>query len=626
MTPEEIVLLVESVAKKRLDAWNWYSLYRRVDKIYKEPDYPDYYSCYGMCIELMECNRYHAEKGVFPAKLFRHKSPSQTEEEFTYVKNNYKQVTLPVFIDYVNTISMAFNEGNYSISYQQDDDTYRESSLQQYLEEEIDVLNSLFNYIKFILPTVKTIDANGVIAVKNFFPVEVNESGEVVVSSTELNRPQPIYYDCSRVIAYKDEEYCLIETTPSEYKKDKKKKSTEILTYEFYDLNNVYYIHYDVHKKRTELILYDKHEWGRLPVTKLKGVPKVVDSEVVWQSPFSFATDILDIVAVNNSTLDIATKKCAYPIRVYVGRPCLFEYKDKEGSISVCSNGQCYDSVLAHNIQCPSCGGTGLKDRFSPLHDYILNAGDSLTSADHKAAAKPFEYVSPSSEILKFLEDNISKNEEKARMILHIHNSNSVIQGTENLTATGMGLEQKSKYAFVKTHSDQMFDIWRFIVDAIGWYRYKTAYKPPTITSPNTFDFNTEWDYINEISAAIRSGLAPVMIHELMIRYLKSYFFTEETTTRAFKLVIATDKLLGLSQIDISTYQNKGLVAGWEIVIHNSALSLIDDLFKANPNFFEQEILMQEQQLIDLAKKTETENKPVQNTQDVIGSLLNQTA
>lgn len=627
MEQKEVIDFITSVIAKRKTKWNssqFLSL-KKDSKEYKDADYPDYHPTYKLAIELAEANRYHAEKGVFPSRLFTAKSPYQTDDELSYVRNNYKQVTLPIAVDFIKTISRAFNEGNYSITYAEDTPQYKEKTLQDYLETGIYTYGSLENFVKFLLPTIKTIDANGVIVVKPYLPVMVNADNETVIDSSELNEPQPYFYDCSKVIAYKEEEFCLVETTG--YNSYNSKNLPTVYTYELYDTENIWVIQYDSkanEKTAVKVDLYYNHAWGILPAIKIKGIPRIIDSEVVWQSEFSFATDILDLIAIDNSTLNIAKQKCAYPVRVYEGKKCQFQYecKDEAHTISTCDNGKVFDTVLEKYINCPSCQGIGLTDRFSPLHDFIVEPNSKLD--DTTSGTKvPFQYVSPSSEILKFLEDSIAKNEERARKILHIQNSNSVIKGTENLTATGMTLGDKSTSAFIKPISDQMFDIWQFLIDAIGWMRYKEAYTPPVISKPKSFDFNTEYDYIQEISEASKAGLPPVMIHAIIVRYLKSHFFTEDRIAKAFNLVIAADRLIGLSADDITIGMGKGAIATWEKIIHDSALTLISDLEATNAKFLEQPIEKQVEDLKTKAKEIQDANKPVTNTQNVISSVLN---
>lgn len=613
--------LIESVIEKRKPKWQHkvYEIFKKEPKV-KVDDLPEYYPAYKPAVEMALQNRCHAEKGVFPAALFLEKSPYQKQDEFDWIKGTYKQVTLEYGVDYISTTSRAFNDGNYSIKYEEDDSSFKDDSLQNYLETGINVFGSLELYMKSLIPTIKGIDAMGVICIRPDFIFELNKEGERVISPTELNEPQPVYYESYRVVGFKEEDYCIIETT-SEQTKD------GIFTFEIYDRMNIWNVEYDSLSTKSKnekftISLYYAHDWEQLPVQRLKGIPRLINGEILWQSPLSFAADILDIIAIDNTTLNISKYKCAFPTRVMDGRPCLFEYKDKEEQVSVCGGrGIVYDSVLGREITCPNCHGLGMVDRFSPARDYIVNTGDKL-DPEKRTSGKPFYYESPDPAILEYLENAISKNDAKARKFLHLHTSNSQVKGTEDMSVTGMSLDNKAMYAFIKPISDQMFELWGFIIDAIGWMRYGKAYNKPAIKKPFSFDFKTEYDYINEISAAAAAGLPPVMIHTIIINYLKSHFYSESMTSKAFDLIIEADRLIGLSNDEIAFEMNKGLVAGWEKIIHTSGITLIHNLVSKNGGFLDQDITKQVEQLIEAAKAIETANKPATPTQSIVDSIL----
>ena len=62
----------------------------------KEKKRINYNTNYLTKVELMERIKYHAELGMFPEKIFVAKARRLTAEELNYIRENYKQVTLPV--------------------------------------------------------------------------------------------------------------------------------------------------------------------------------------------------------------------------------------------------------------------------------------------------------------------------------------------------------------------------------------------------------------------------------------------------------------------------------------------------------------------------------------------------
>jgi len=98
---------------------------------------PIFYPSYPVITDYAERIAIHAEVGKFPDRLFLERSPNQEEKEFQYVKKNYKQVTLPVFVDYISTITRPFHDANWNIDYVEDVDKFKEFPFQEYVDKQI---------------------------------------------------------------------------------------------------------------------------------------------------------------------------------------------------------------------------------------------------------------------------------------------------------------------------------------------------------------------------------------------------------------------------------------------------------------------------------------------------------
>ncbi|MFI5404908.1 MAG: hypothetical protein ACHQ1D_00195 [Nitrososphaerales archaeon] len=560
---------------------------------------PVFNKTYPITTDYMERISYHAEIGKFPEKLFASRSPNQEEKEWKYNKENYKQVTLPVFIDYMSTITRPFHDSNWSIDYEPDADKFNEYPFQTYVESEIDIHGSVENYVKFILSQRKAVDANGIIAIKPHEIFTKQEGEELIVDPDKMTEPVPVYYSCKQIVSEIINKYYMVmlnDKSMVEYFGQKQKKGYK---FEFYDDQNIWlieqtgkFIDYTFN-----LSVYFNHEWNRVPATKLKGVPQIIENSIIWQSPFLYVTDILDLVALNSSNLQLSINNSCYPYRVMIGDVC--EWKDMEGN--ECRDGKILDKDN-HLRDCESCNGTGLRSRISPLGTMLLKPKTRLEDGDSAFTQKPLEYISPEVHTLEFLLKKISLDEEKARKILHIQTSNTVVKGSENLTATGMSLDMKALYAFVKTISDQTFSIWEFILEAIGFMRYGNDFKKPRFTYPTTFDFVTEEDIIAQLKAAVDGGLPPFVIHSIIYRYLQTLYFNDQTTANIFNLIVRTDRLLTLSNEQVALKVARGTVHDWEEILHTSAINFVNELIDENPKFLEQDLPIQKEQLIAKAK------------------------
>lgn len=565
---------------------------------------PDYYEGYEEGVENYEAIRVHSEKNCFPARLFANRAPNQTEEAARWIKDNYKNVTLPVFMDFYNTVLRCTHDQNWSISFQNEKDVYVEADLtfEKYLANGIKEHGSIETFFKQVMFALQLKDAMGVIAVKPHHIPLVEVEGEIFIDSTRLIEPQPYYYTSKQVVGY-EEDYCLIETNEKsmvEYYGSMKEKGR---VYEFYDNENIW-ICRQVGKyvdNQFEIGLYFNHGWGQKPVTRLRGVPTIDDGRIIYQSPFLFAVDLLDLVAQNSAYKQASIAKCVFPATVMLGDICEFE---ENGSI--CNDGFISwndDNGEYHSKKCPNCNGVGLVSRLGALETMLIKPEvRGQNESELRSSQEPLKYISPEVHTLEFLEETIEKTEQKARKILHLQTSNTIIKGYEEMTATGMSLDMKAAFAFIMPIAQTAFENFEFIINAIGWMRYKEDFVKPIINYPQTFDIGTEKDILTTISFMVKNEVPNVLIHAEIFRYLKSVFYTDEKTTAIYQLLIASDRLLTLGGADVIVKHSKGLVEDWEVVLHDSFMSFVSDLMLQDENFLQKPIEEQIKQLQDYAK------------------------
>ena len=545
----------------------------------------------------------HAIKGKFPAELFQHRSPNQTQKEAEYIEKNFKQHTLPVFVDYLSTITRPFGDGNWSIKYKDEADEFKSNSFKSYVESGIPIYGSLEQFVKFILPTIKSIDANGFIGVRpRYIDYLEDTTGELKVDDTKLFEPTIFYYKSKQVIDFTDDYVLFLSEEHSIVDYEGKRKSVGSI-YELYTKEAVYFF-VQIGKKidnTFELRPFYQHNLGYIPAHQLMGIPRIDDDKILWQSPFIYSTDLLDLVLVNSNWLQASINKCVFPNVVMYGSPC--EFRDSEGH--ACNAG----TILIDGVEktCSSCNGSGLKSRLSPLGTLLINPATKFDAGEVNATQDPLRFVSPDVTTLEFLRDKISEDTDKARKILHLQTSNSDVKGSENLTATGVAIDAKAMYSFVKPISDQIFTLYEFCLKTIGKERYGVNFEAPELTYPKTFDFKSAEDYLNDIGNAIKNNLPPSFIQTILLQYINAFYGDNVDTTSIFKLVSETDRLFGFSQDEINMKLAKGTIAKWEDILHGSILLFINDAKNANPNFLEVPIDEQKKILTDMAKVKEKE-------------------
>lgn len=599
---------------------NAYNLAIKLNKEYalKKKHIKGVHDLYDDSVEMANAISNHAEKGKFPDELFKHRSPNQTEKEAEYIKNNFKQHTLPVFIDYISTITRPFGDGNWSIKYTEEPDTIKQTgnTFKSYVESGLPIYGSLENFIKFILPKIKSVDANGFIGIRpRYIDYIEYATGELAVDDTTLFSPTIFFYKSKQVIDIQDE-YVLFLSDEKSKVIYMNKEVEEGTIFELYTKEAVYFIKQKGQKVDNlfDVQMFYSHDLGHIPCIQLMGIPKIEDDKILWQSPFIYATDLLDLVLVNSNWLQASINKCVFPNVIMFGSPC--DFRDADGN--ACADG----TLLIDGVtkKCPSCHGTGLKSRLSPLGTMLISPSTKFDAGETNATQDPLRFVSPDVTTLEFLKTKIAEDTDKSRKILHLQTSNSEVKGSENMTATGMAIDAKAMYSFVKPISDQIFTIYEFCLKTIGLERYGDKFVAPELSYPKTFDFKSAEDYLVDISEAIKNNLPPSFIQTILLQYINAFYGDGADTAKIFKLISEADRLFGFSQDEINMKLAKGTVAKWEDVLHGSILMFVNEAIQEDKEFLNKPFLDQKEVLFNKAKEVQAsiEGKPIDDLMNAI--------
>jgi hypothetical protein len=602
LTPEQISYLVDSITSIR----NKGNKSKGITLMQQSSDnyLPDYYNGYKLSVKWLDQIRTHAQKGVFPYELFEKTAPNQTPKEAEYVRANYKQTTLQVFKDMVDTYGRAYHENNWSISYTPDADQYvnTDTTLARYLDSDFPEYGSLDNFVFMFLPPLKLMDAMGVVAVMPYELDTVEIDGEEVLNPDELVEPYTKFYHTTRVLAF-DEEYAVIESEERSEVEYNNKMVMEGAVFLIFDDQWIYKA-IQVGKKvdnQFEVIEWFNHATDMLPVKRVDGISIQIDEVMMQQSPFLYATDILDEVLLDSALLRGIKPTCTYPYRVMIGDPCQFQIRI-DGENLTCDGGFHYRHDGTKTL-CPDCNGTGMKDRISPYGTLLIKPQTSTTAGDNISPDSAIFYAAPSTETPRFLREEIAHNMNAAYEMLHLKKTNNKVQGGEGITATEAASDQKALIAGIKQNCMQLFDMYEWCIDMIGLMRYGENYRKPVIKRPVNYDFYLESDYLAQINEAIAAKQPPFVIQSIIYKYLQTLYYPDVQGQQIFNLISQADRLLTMTLDEINLKLSKGLVDKWEVVLHDSAINLVNQLMMENPAFFEQDFDTQLQQLVAKAKE-----------------------
>jgi hypothetical protein len=563
--------------------WSAKSSQSPYDQISKErinvSKYPEYWTGYNYAASMYDAIKPHSRADIYPEHLFAVRAPNQTEEQARYIKANYKAITLGVFEDFKATISRAFADQNWSIRYSEEKDVrFGDETFQSYVNKEIENYGSIEAFAKSMIPSLKLVDANGIIAI---YPTQINyttieESNELDddIIDNELIRPLPRYYPCKSIVGQELGRWYLVISDEKTIIKSNNKDIKEGLILELFDDEYIYRIK-QIGKKSDfrfgEVEIYFKHDLGYVPCIKLMGTPQLIDQTIAYQSPFITAIPLLEQALLDESYLQISKAGSAFPFMVALGEIC--EFTDREGN--KCDNGRIFDSINGGFRTCQSCSGAGVKSRFSPSGALLVKPKTSMNDGDTGISGDYLKFVSPPMDTLNFLRSEIDSLLSKSRSILHLPSSDAAISIGESQTATGSLNKLRALHAFIKPISDQIFTIYEFVLETIGRMRYGEYFGGFNLVYPTSFDINTPSDYLALISEGQKAGVAPSITFANMYNYIKAINYTDEETTAIYDLILEADELLLMSSADIIARVANGSIEKWQDVLHYSAPQLI---------------------------------------------------
>lgn len=578
-----------------------YGLMKRADKT----PWPEFWPGYNQAVKERRELSVHIESGVFPDHLIHARSPNQTDKEFEYIKENFKQTTLPNWVDFENTIRRALHQSNWRMEF---DDP--EGDLAAYALNEVGEFGSFIDWMKFIVPKIKTMDPMGVLCVmpKHIPMVEgtADDGAAIMVfDPDELVRPEPIYFKCNDVWGYEAGKWYLLLTEEKSKVEKGGKEVMQGMVLWLVDDTNCWRIAQTgrAYELNFEVSLYFAHDQGYPPCMHLMGTPLITDGgRILWQSHYLPAKDLFDLVLLDATNLMLAKSNSCYPYRVMIGGEC--EYIE-QSSGHRCVGGDLWGSddkgVQKSYGKCNSCGGTGIIARLGPNGVLFVKERGMRDDGTQTKAADAMSFIEPGSHTLTILRNEITENTSEGRKMLHLH-SEQPIAGGDAETATQVGVGVKAQMAFIAPIADQYFLLTEFVLDSIARQRYGFDEPPFTIIPATQFDLRTEADYMADLQAAQEAGLPPSDIMNIIRGYRHTRYGSDPATLEAFDVIDIADRLITVGWQQLAAMQGKGEVKAWEVALHNAAMPLYERLMQT-PGFATLDVFEKAERLKALAEE-----------------------
>ena len=550
-------------------------------------------------VEMAQDISVHSDFNVFPEKLFRSKAPNENPDEFKYRKAIYQPITFPYWNKAVNQANRIWNKQNYAIVWDEEID----EDIVSFFETDFPKYKSFVSYYKDIFTRWKINDPNALITYRpKSLPektIETEEGQKEVFDSSKLIEPMPFIYGSEKVIGFEEGVFAFVLTDQKSLLNHGNRKVKEGLVLELYDDTNVYFVVQKGKKSDWEfdIMLYYKHDLGKLPAEKLKGIPKQRGESVLYQSYFYPAVPNLNIALCTHSTLDMSIYTHAFPQR--------WEYVDK------CNAPGCIDGRIRDfdhpdkEKDCSKCNGTGTTNKHSPTSAFQVKTPTALDKSGAEIAMPPFGYVAPDSQILEFSYNKVRNDIAQAFVFINIDISSSNVKGSE--TALGKQIDREELFNFLLQFSSEVFDSVRFGINCMGRMRYGTSFDMPKIKEPVTFSIRNEADLTTEITVAKDANIPDIAIRNLLEEYLNSRFAKSDKTRNLIKLAFFTDRLITQNMTEIAQGIAVGTIKKYEAILHSSLITFIDEATNEDKGFMDKDIAAQKEILVQKAKDKEAE-------------------
>jgi len=540
--------------------------------------------------ELAEQVSYHSEFGKFPDKLFEKACPNQTEEEFKYNKETYRQKTKASWDKAVGSTDRIWNKQNYSIEYQNDEQ-------KEYFTFEYPQFGNFEQWFKDYVHPLKLSDPNAVIAVLPIIPT-IEIDGEEKVNQAEAIMPFCQVFDSKNVWFYSDE-YTVLELDIKSEVTFKGKKVREGLVFLYIDNMKIYQIEQFGEKEKYTFDYFEvyEHNWEFLPAWKLKGIP----TDKIFHSYFMGAIPFLEDAILTDANFRAVKHRLAYPTRWYYSDPC------KE-----CS-GQGYIEDHTHGTKhtCHVCKGSGKRMTFSPFRDYEIPLPENLVSADTaNLPTPPFGSESPDTTVLEFLKADFNSLIEDGFSAVNIDVSNKV----NGQTATESKIDREEFFSFLTKFSNEIFELMQNCFDAMGWFRWGSKYDRITVNSPAQFTIRDSESLTTEFKTAMDSKLPTPYLSKVFSENLRVRFSDDEKLMRVMEVAKYVDPFITLDDVTLNLKKSNGLIALWEAILHDRIYLFIDQELETNPNFLDQELEPIKLRLEEISKAKATELTPTRGT------------
>lgn len=517
--------------------------------------------------------------GDKPMYLLERARPREDSDVKTYRIDNYEPTTKAGADKAIDIVCKIFNPDLYTINWKNQTPEIKE--LQQYTGEYFPVYNTIENFDKDVVLRKMLADPNGVMAIKPERP-PANDAEKV--------KPVVVIYSSSNVWWY-DLDCFLI------YLSKETIDQKEYCYFAYYDRNQ--YIRFSAYYEPVDqTITFNEqevyvHNFNEIPAWFLRGKSKSVgNGEICFESFFSSALPNWNLAVIHESDLLGAYITHMHPQKYELAEECNFRYP-YEGTEYPCKSGIINypgKGGTKERMDCPVCGGTGLKTVKSPYQSYLYSR--QKLEEGQPSGLLPVGYITIPVEATKMLEERTREMIHKGMWAINMDVEDKVGEVQSGVAKT---IDRSAQNDFLLSISTVMFDIhltnqYYFINKYLFSIQSQSLNKKedknlPEINKPTKFDLLTTSERIYNFSVAQQAGVDKNYLRIKAIEIANTDLSTMPDIRRYMVVMINLDPLYGYTQDEMSLGVSSGVIRKVDWTIHENLKPFMDKAIESDEQF-----------------------------------------
>lgn len=517
------------------------------------------HEAYAETVRIANKLKIHAD-GDTAGELISERRPGEDKEIKEYRGKIYEPITTSALSKVFIELGKIRRSSDWSIKFPEKSDAKirKGETLQDYVEKNFPVYDSLTNWVFEELLKMYLIDPNSIIVV---LPINFDKA------VTDYYKPIPEVIPSENIIEFLDTEYCIVKSTQTgSYTQDKEVKHDAIIYY-YIDKLKVLKVQRNGHQDSNFYFEEFPHALNLVPAFKLPGIfHKKIGKNKVNKSRIYGMVPFLNEATREYSDLQAEVVQHIHSTMWYYSNaPC----KKCSGT------GKCITKLpgadsRATTTSCTDCDGVGFVETSPYKQNFRVTPPSNINS--HAIPTPPAGYIQKDIAIVSLQAKRVKEHIYDAMGVI---NMEYLMQVPLSESGTAKAYDRDGANNFVHYIAEDLVRVMDRTLLYINEWRYcqllpnESSRKEllPAITVPEKYDLFNSQILLQQIKAAKDAGVNTVVINEMVKEYTIKYFNADPNVAKMLSAVLKLDPLVGYTIDEKISMVSSGLVQKDDAII-----------------------------------------------------------